>query len=84
MKKLILILLLIPILSYGQIIKNYFNEFNIGIALVDVELYDYSLFPGFSAVLGKTTKYNSLVTEWQFGLGLPTILTAKLGLGLEH
>ena len=82
MKKLILILLLFPTLSYSQIIKNYFNEFNIGIAIVDVDLYDYSVFPGFSVVMGKTAKYNSLVKEWQFGLGLPTIFTAKLGLGL--
>ena len=81
MKKLIIILILVlPVIILGQKERNKFIEGNIGIASVDD--YDFSFpFPGCSALYGETYSNDGLVTEWQLGLALPTIATAKLFVG---
>ena len=80
MKKLITILLLVPMLALGQAEKRTFTELNIGVA----SIYDYDFddaFPGTSVLFGKTVAENGLVTEYQIGLALPSILTGKLAVG---
>lgn len=80
MKKLITILLLVPILALGQAEKRTFTELNIGVASIDD--YDFSdAFPGTSVLFGETTANDGLVTEYQIGLALPSILTGKLAVG---
>ena len=80
MKKLITILLLVPMLALGQAEKRTFTELNIGVAAIDG--YDfYDAFPGASLLIGQTFANNNLVTEYQIGLAAPTILTGKLAVG---
>ncbi len=80
MKKLITILLLVPMLALGQAEKRTFTELNIGVAAIDG--YDFGdAFPGASVLFGQTTANNGLVTEYQIGLAAPSILTGKLAVG---
>ena len=80
MKKLITILLLIPMLVLGQEEKRTFTELNIGVAAIDG--YDYDdAFPGASLLVGRTVAKDGLVTECQIGLAAPSIFTGKLAIG---
>ena len=80
MKKLITILLLVPMLVLGQAEKRTFTELNIGVAAIDG--YDLgNAFPGASVLFGQTFANNGLVTEYQIGIALPSILTGKLAVG---
>tara|TARA_B100001059_G_scaffold75735_1_gene73297 strand:- start:68 stop:454 length:387 start_codon:yes stop_codon:yes gene_type:complete len=77
MKKIILILSIIPILSFSQS-KNTYKEFNFGIALFGV-----NAFPGASFLIGKTKYYsNNTLLDYQAGLAFPSIVTGKLGFGI--
>jgi len=84
MKKLFTTLtaiIFISFLTLGQS-KQQFLEVNVGIA----GLYDYDFseaFPGMSVLYGQTKQISDIcVGEWQAGLALPSIVTAKIGLGL--
>lgn len=82
MKKLILILLLIPILTFGQTDKpkRDFVEINGGVA----DTWG-GWFPGVSSLWGRTVQYNNgTVGEYQIGLALPSIVTAKVGIGFGN
>jgi hypothetical protein len=83
MKKLFTTLtaiIFISFLTLGQS-KQQFLEVNVGIA----GLYDYDFseaFPGMSVLYGQTKQISDIcVGEWQAGLALPSIVTAKIGLG---
>jgi hypothetical protein len=80
MKKLIILMFLIPMFVLGQIEKRQFTELNLGVATIDG--YEFSdAFPGASLLYGQTFADNGLVTEYQVGLAAPTILTGKLAIG---
>ena len=73
MKKLITILLLVPILALGQAEKRTFTELNIGIAAIDG--YDFGdAFPGASLLFGQTFANNNLVTEFDCGVSPGTVV----------
>ena len=76
MKKIILILAIIPLLSFSQS-KNIYKEFNFGIAVLDG-----GAFPGASLLIGKTNYYeNNTLLDYQAGIAFPTIVTGKIGFG---
>ncbi len=78
MKKIILILVITPLLSFAQS-KNTYKEFNFGLALFDGN----NAFPGASFLIGKTNYYsNNTLLDYQAGLAFPSILTGKLGFGI--
>ena len=82
MKKLIAILLLVPILALGQTEKKsrQFIEINGGVADAWV-----GWFPGASILCGTTTQYtNNFVGEYQLGLALPSIVTGKCAVGFGN
>ena len=77
MKKIILILSIIPLWSFSQS-KNTYKEFNFGIAL-----FNNHAFPGASFLIGKTNYYsNNTLLDYQAGLAFPSIVTGKLGFGI--
>ena len=82
MKKLILLLSIIPMFVFGQTEKKsrQFIEINGGAADAWV-----GWFPGASVLWGKTTQYNNkLVGEYQVGLAFPSIVTGKCAVGLGN
>jgi len=80
MKKIILIILLTPLLIYSQKSINY-KEFNTGVYLGP----DIIVFPGASFLWGKTIYYdNNILLDYEAGLAFPTLITAKLGLGIGN
>ena len=79
MKKIILIISFIPLLSWSQS-NNTYKEFNLGIAL-----FDDSGFPGASFLFGKTNYYtNNTLLDYQLGVALPSIVTGKIGFGIGN
>lgn len=83
MKKLIAILLLVPVLVLGQSNKpkRDFVELNVGMA----DTWMIGWFPGASSLWGRTIQYdNGTVGEYQIGLALPSVVTAKVGVGLGN
>jgi len=83
MKKLILIAFIFPALIFGQTTEKKSFEWNFGVASVDE--YDFSdiVFPGLSVLYVKTTSYSGgLVKEAQIRLAAPSIITAKLCVGV--
>jgi hypothetical protein len=77
MKKIFLILTLLPISLWSQS-NNTYKEFNFGIAVVD----DFG-FPGASFLFGQTNYYtNHTLLDYQIGIAFPSILTGKVGLGI--
>ena len=83
MKKLIIVLSLIPRLLFGQFEHRTFTELNVGLAAVDG--YDFSsFFPGASFLAGQTYANNSLVVEYQLGFAFPSIGTGKLAIGIGN
>ena len=82
MKKLILLLSIIPMFIFGQTEKKsrQFREINGGAADAWV-----GWFPGGSVLWGTTTQYNNkLVGEYQVGLAFPSIVTGKCAVGLGN
>jgi hypothetical protein len=78
MKKLILLLTLLPILSYGQTTTPYV-EVNTGISTGIVPF-----FPGASVLYGATTKYNSgIILDYEAGIAFPSLITFKGGVGYD-
>ena len=88
LKKLILLLLLIPSIGYSQY-SNSYKEMNIGIFLDGITINetidsDFS-FPGVSFLWGKNKYYqNNVFLDYQVGLALPTIVTGKVGFGISN
>ena len=77
MKKIILILSLIPFFLLSQS-NNSYKEFNFGIAVVD----DF-VFPGASFLFGQTNyNSNNTLLDYQIGIAFPSILTGKIGFGI--
>ena len=77
MKKIILILSLLPIFLLSQS-NNAYKEFNFGIAVVD----DFG-FPGASFLFGKTNyNSNNTLLDYQIGIAFPSIVTGKIGFGI--
>lgn len=82
MKKLLLIIVMIPAFAIGQQRnKQTFFELNIGAASIDG--YDFSdPFPGASFLFGQTIALSeATVFEYQIGLAAPSIATGKIALG---
>ena len=81
MKKTILILFLLPTLSYSQYNEKY-KEFNFGLI---VDLDSENVFPGASYLLGKTHYFNNnTVFDYQAGFAFPTVVTGKIGFGIGN
>ena len=77
MKKIILILTLLPIFLLSQS-NNTYKEFNFGIAIVD----DFG-FPGASFLFGQTNyNSNNTLLDYQIGIAFHSILTGKVGFGI--
>jgi hypothetical protein len=77
MKKIFLILTLLPIFLWSQS-NNSYKEFNFGIAVVD----DFG-FPGASFLFGQTNYYtNNALLDYQIGIAFPSIVTGKIGFGI--
>ena len=82
MKKLIAILLLVPMLALGQTEKKSkkFLEINGGAAEAWI-----AWIPGASVLWGTTTQYNNkLIGEYQVGLAFPSIVTGKCAVGFGN
>ena len=81
MKKQILILFLLPTLSYSQYNEKY-KEFNCGV-ITDIFFDGNEIWPGASFLLGKSHYYNNnTILDYQAGLAFPTIVTGKVGFGI--
>ena len=79
MKKIILIISFIPLLSWSQS-NNTYKEFNFGVAL-----FNDSGFPGLSFLFGNTNYYtNNTLLDYQIGAALPSVLTGKVGFGMGN
>ena len=80
MKKLLVILLLpLTLLSQKQErVSTVYAEINTGVAFID-ELP----FPGMSGLIGTTLNAGGFLLDFEAGLALPTIWTAKMGVGYE-
>ena len=80
MKRIILILSLVPLLTFSQS-KNIYKEFNFGIAVVDA----IGAFPGASFLIGNTSYYsNNTLLDYQIGVAYPSIFTGKVGFGIVY
>lgn len=81
MKKIILILFFIPILSFTQSFESY-KEFNFGV-ITDMVFDGDQIWPGASFLWGRTYYYNNnTVLDYQAGLAFPTLATGKIGFGI--
>ena len=81
MKKLLLILLCLPIIGFGQNYTKY-KEFNCGLYLSDGYM---EVFPGASYLWGKTIYYNNkTLLDYEGGFAFPTIITGKIGYGIGN
>ncbi len=86
MKNLIFIMMLIPLINFGQnkseILKSHAIEWNVGIASVDD--YEFSSpFPGTSVLYSQTSQVSdNSIFEWQLGIGLPSLITGKIVMGM--
>ena len=81
MKKIILLLLFIPTLSFAQSSESY-KEFNFGV-ITDMVFDGDQIWPGASFLWGKTIYFNNnTVLDYQAGLALPTLATGKIGFGI--
>jgi hypothetical protein len=80
-KKLIIILILVfPIMALGQNPKHKFVELNCGVASMDDYRYEWAA-PGGSFLYGEIYAKKGVVTEWQVGVALPSLLTGKVFVG---
>lgn len=81
MKKIILLLLFIPTLSFAQSSESY-KEFNFGV-ITNMVFDGDQIWPGASFLWGKTIYFNNnTVLDYQAGLALPTLATGKIGFGI--
>ena len=81
MNKTLLIFFLIPALSFSQSFNESYKEFNFGV-ITNIE---GSVFPGASYLWGKTHYYNNnILLDYQAGFAFPTIVTGKIGFGVER
>tara|TARA_B000000441_G_C21735913_1_gene349848 strand:+ start:1338 stop:1754 length:417 start_codon:yes stop_codon:yes gene_type:complete len=89
MKKIILILILAPLLTFSKsdkapvdtLSKNTYKEFNLGIAIMDNDF----AFPGASFLFGKTNYFsNNTLLDYQLGVAFPSIVTGKIGFGIGN
>ena len=80
MKKLLLILLCLPMIGFGQY-SNSYKEFNGGLYLGGDDL---PVFPGISFLVGRTNYYDNIVIDYEIGFALPTVFTGKVGVGLGN
>ena len=81
MKKIILLLLFIPTLSFAQSSESY-KEINFGV-ITDMVFDGDQIWPGASFLWGKTYYYNNnIVLDYQAGFAFPTLATGKIGFGL--
>lgn len=62
-----------------QEIPRTYLEFNGGLAILNDNWS--GVFPGLSCLIGQQRFSNKLIFEYQAGLSLPSIVTAKLGVG---
>lgn len=70
MKKLIILLILSPLLVFSQNTTEY-NEWNVGLP------------PGVSYTWGKTIYFdNNMLIDYQYGIALPSVGTAKISFGI--
>jgi hypothetical protein len=85
MKKLITILLLAPILAFGQEKnKEKFLELNVGLATIG-SYNPNDISPGTSFLYGQTIEFAEKgIFEYQLGIAAPSIVTGKLALGLGN
>ena len=80
MKKLLVILLCLPMFLPAQNSTNY-KEFNSGIFLGE----DITFFPGASFLWGKTIYFNNnTFLDYQGGFAFPTVFTGKIGIGIGN
>jgi len=80
MKKLLVILLCLPMFLPAQNSANY-KEFNSGIFFGE----DITFFPGASFLWGKTIYFNNnTFLDYQGGFAFPTVLTGKIGIGIGN
>ena len=80
MKKLLLILLCLPVFLPAQN-STIYKEFNSGIFLGE----DITLFPGASFLWGKTIYFNNnTFLDYQGGFAFPTVFTGKIGIGIGN
>ena len=78
MKKLILLLLLLPLITYSQTNVKYV-EVNTGFSTGIVPF-----FPGASVLYGVTEKYSSgFLLDYEAGIAFPTLVTFKGGIGYD-
>jgi hypothetical protein len=80
MKKLILILLF-PLTLFSQKqerISTAYAEINTGVAFID----EFP-FPGMSGLIGTTLNAGGFLIDLEAGVALPTLWTAKMGVGYE-
>lgn len=90
MKKILLILLIIPLLGNTQN-SNSYKEFNTGVYVNGFEFEGWSyirtgiIFPGASFLWGKTIYYNNnTFLDYQAGVAFPTLITGKVGFGFGN
>ena len=77
MKKLIIILLFTPFILKAQ--QQAYLESNWGVCFINDVI---PLCPGTSFLVGKTKDFNKIgFVDMQIGLAVPSILTAKIGVG---
>ncbi len=82
MKKTILILFLLPVLSYSQT-NETFKEFNFGLIINTSSFPVDGIWPGASYLWGKTHYYyNNTLLDYQAGFAFPTLVTGKIGFGI--
>ena len=80
MKRIILVLGLVPLLTFSQS-KNTYKEFNFGIAVID----EIGAFPGASFLIGNTNYYsNNTLLDYQIGIAYPSYVTGKVGFGIGN
>ena len=79
MKKLLIILLCLPMIGFGQNSTNY-KEFNAGLFFSED-----IIFPGASFLWGKSIYFNNnTFLDYEGGFALPTFLTGKIGFGISN
>lgn len=76
MKKLIILLTLLPLLGYSQTTTPYV-EVNAGFSTGIIPA-----FPGASVLYGATSRWESgFIFDYEAGIAFPTLLTGKMGIG---
>ena len=85
MKKLIILLAIIPMGLFGQLENSQtFIEINAGAASIDD--YDFTdTYPGVSVLFGQTFEFTKNgIFEYQIGVALPSLITGKVAIGIGN